>query len=162
VFEASYTISTDGFFASSRDRALIAPPLGYKHQAYVRGDGSTLSPVECAPALPACAAGGPVSACDIAQDLADPDVQAAFAQSTPPFFNEDSRGMDGEAFKLARADGRGFEMSRQPCTRDGCRPAPAGVQRLVDDLGRLDAAMILAPECQALNVPLQQAGKPMF
>jgi hypothetical protein len=80
----------------------------------------------------------------------------------PPFLNEDSRGTDGEAFQLSRADGRGFEVSREPCTPDGCRPAPADVQRLVDDLGRLDAALILPPECQALNVPLQQAGKPMF
>src|SRR5689334_5496279 len=75
-FEASYTISTDGFHASNRDRASLSPPRGYRHLAQFSGDGAPMSlTVECAPEIPACIAGGPVSACDISQDLADPDVR---------------------------------------------------------------------------------------
>lgn len=89
-------------------------------------------------------------------------VTAALAESTPPFFNEDERGIDGEAFSFMRADGHGFEMSSRSCQSKSCRPAPPGIQRLVNDLILLDGAVIQTPECQALKVPLDLAGKTRF
>ncbi|HXU82798.1 MAG TPA: hypothetical protein VN914_15465 [Polyangia bacterium] len=154
--QASYTISTDGFFAGDRDRAFLEPPQVFRHRA----PGTPV--VACAPQIPPCMLGGPVSMCDIGQDLLDDDVTGALAQARPPFFNEDLRGIDGEAFSFMRADGHGFEMSNRPCESKGCRPVPPGIQRLVNDLMLLDKAVIQTPECQALNVPLSVAGATRF
>jgi hypothetical protein len=156
ILEASYTISTDGFFASHLDRALLSPPQGFRHEA---GSSENLA---CSPALPACTPGAPVSMCDISQDLRDADVTKALAEPERPFFNEDERSVDGEAFSFMRTDGHGFELSNRPCQSKGCRPSPPGIQRLANDLLLLDGAVIETPECQALKVPLTVAGRTRF
>jgi hypothetical protein len=161
TFTATYTVSTDGFFAGGTDKAVLAPPHSYQHLAYTYADagGSKSTPVMCAPAIAPCTDGGPISACDIAQDLADPVVQAALAQSTPPFFGEDTRGMDGNAFSFKRDDGHGFEEEDGACVSAGCIPVPAAIARLKSDLQKLDGASIVSPECTALNVHLVTAGE---
>ena len=153
---ATYTVSTDGFFAGSTDKAVLAPPQAYQHLAYTYADAG--GSVMCAPAIASCSEGGPTSSCDIAQDLADPVVQAALAQSTPPFFGEDTRGMDGNAFSFKRDDGHGFEEEDGACVSAGCVPVPAAIARLKSDLQKLDGAAIVSPECTALNVHLVTAG----
>ena len=161
TFTATYTIGTHGFFANASDKAVLAPPLAYEHLAYVYADsgGSSLQTVMCAPAIPPCTDGGPTSACDIAQDLADPVVQAALAQSTPPFFGENTLGTDGEAFSFKRDDGHGFEEEDGACVSAGCVPVPAAIARLKSDLQKLDGALIASPECTALNVHLVTVGE---
>ncbi len=160
MFTSTYTVSTDGFFANASDKAVLAPPRAYQHVAYTYADagGSKSNPVMCAPAIAPCTDGGPTSACDIAQDLADPVVQAALAQSTPPFFGEDTRGLDGNAFSFKRDDGHGFEEEDGACLSAGCVPVPAAIARLKADLQKLDVGLILSPECAALNVHLVTAG----
>jgi hypothetical protein len=153
TLQASYTISTDGYFAGPLDRAFLAPPQSFRHET------RSGQPMACAPAIPACTPGGPLSMCDISQDLLDDDVTKALAEAKPPFFGEDNRGVDGEAFSFIRADGHGFEVSHSACQSQGCRPTPPGIQRLVDDLLLLDGAVIQTPECQALQVPLFVAGR---
>jgi hypothetical protein len=160
TFTATYTVSTDGFFAGTADKAVLAPPQAYQHVAYSYGDsgGSSPNAVMCAPAVPPCTDGGPPSACDVAQDLADPVVATALAQSTPPFFGEDTRGIDGNAFSFRRDDGRGFEEEDGSCVSAGCIPVPPAIARLKADLRKLDSALIASPECTALNVHLVTAG----
>jgi hypothetical protein len=114
--------------------------------------------VICAPAIPPCAEGGPVSACDIAQDLDDPVVQAAVAQTPPPFFGPNTLGTDGNAFTFMRADGHGFMEEDSACVSSTCVPVPAPIARLKADLEALDGALTLTPECTALNVHLKTAG----
>ncbi len=159
TFTATYTVSTDGFFSTATDKAVLSPPQAYQHLAYSSPDGGgMLRSVMCAPAIAPCANGGPISACDIAQDLADPVVQTAFAQSTPPFFGENTRGTDGDAFSFKRDDGRGFEEEDGACVSAGCVPVPAAIARLKSDLQKLDRASIVSPECTALNVHLLTVG----
>ena len=163
AFDATYTISTDGFYASSADKAVLSPSQTYQHLAYVRPDGSyPYQTVTCAPAIPACADGGAVSACDIAQDLADPAVQAALAQSSPPFYGANTLGIDGNAFRFLRDDGHGFDVGLDPSCQGApsCVPVPipAAISRLMADVESLDSALIASPECAALNVRLRTAG----
>jgi hypothetical protein len=159
-FVYTYTVSTDGFFAYAADKMVLSPSQSYEHQAYFFGDGGngSLQTVTCAPAVPSCTSGGPVSVCDIAQDLDDEVVQAALAQSPPPFFGPDSRPVDGSAFSFMRDDGHGFEEGDGTCASPTCVPVPAAIARLKADLEALDGALILSPECTALNVPLKTAG----
>jgi hypothetical protein len=158
TFAATYTVSTDGEFANVADEAILSPAQAYQHVARSYNDAGGITSVSCAPALPACTDGGPVGACDIAQDLADPAVQAALAQSSPPFFGRDTRPTDGNAFSFMRDDGHGFEVGDGTCTSASCVPVPAAIARLKSDLGKMDAAMILSAECAALSVNLTTAG----
>ena len=114
----------------------------------------------CAPAIPPCGDAGSGSACDIAQDLEDPVVQAALAQSTPPFFGPNTLGTDGNAFSFRRDDGHGFEVGLDSSCANAttCVPVPAAIARLKQDIQKLDAALIASPECTALNVPLRTVG----
>jgi hypothetical protein len=159
TFTATYTLATDGFFAQLADSAILSPPQGYRHIGRFISDGGSISQIACAPTLPLCSAPGPVSVCDISQDLADSDVQQALAAPTPPFFGEDERGMDVNALSFMRDDGHGFLVGRTPCTTAACRAIPSGIARLVADLHALDAAAILSTECQSLDVSLNVAGK---
>jgi hypothetical protein len=160
MFTATYTVSTDGFFSSSTDKAVLSAPQAYQHLAYTYADGGgNLGTFMCAPAIAPCTDGGPTSACDIVQDLADPVVEAAFAQSTPPFFGENTHGTDGDSFSFKRDDGHGFEEEDVACVSAGCIPVPAAIARLKSDLQKLDGALILSQECTALNVRLVTAGE---
>lgn len=161
TFDATYTVDTDGFWSYSVDKAILAPSQAYQHLAYVRPDGSSTNvTVTCAPAIPACAGGGSVSACDIAQDLADPVVQAALAQSPPPFYGPNTLGTDGNAFRFLRDDGHGFYVGLDTSCAGAttCVPIPAAIARLKADLQALDSGLITSPECAALNAPLKTAG----
>jgi hypothetical protein len=159
TFTATYTISTDGFFANSADKAVLSPAQAYQHLAYHYQDAGTLQSTSCAPAIPPCTGGDPVSACDIAQDLADPVVQAALAQATLPFYGRDDRPTDGTAFSFKRDDGHGFEVGAGSCgSASACTPVPAAIARLKADLQKLDGALILTAECAALNAQLHVAG----
>jgi len=168
---ATYTVSTYGFYALYMDKAVLSAPAGYQHIKSFYPDGSgSVDTVTCAPALPPCTAGGPVSACDIAQDLADPAVQAVLARSPAPFFGRNMTGSDYNAFSFMRDDGHGFLMEATPCDApyqhgvypDACEPEPPAITRLRKDLLKLDEALIASPECAALNVPLQPAGSGMM
>lgn len=166
AFAATYTVATDGFFAQHRDRAVLSPPLEYRHRYGIpSADGGPN--LECAPALPTCSDQGPVSACSISQDLADPDVQQALAQATAPFFGCDCRSGDANVFSFMRDDGHGFlvgspDTTSLSCPLSGCRVTipviPSGIARLMADLYSLDAAVILSAECLNLNVRLLVAG----
>ncbi|MES1207934.1 MAG: hypothetical protein ABUS79_18525 [Pseudomonadota bacterium] len=160
AFTATYTVSTVGFFALDDAKAVLSPPSGYQHFEYFSPDGGATDGVMCAPAIQPCTQGGPVSACDIAQDLADPIVQSALAQPTPPFFGANNLGIDGNAFQFKRDDGRGFLVGDDVCQAPGCVPVPVppAIARLKADLQKLDAAMIASPACTALNVRLTTAG----
>ncbi len=162
TFTARYTVGTDGFFAAGLDQAAFSPPQAYLHSAFVFADdgSSTRQTLTCAPPIPSCGDGGSGSACDIAQDLDDPVVQAALAQATPPFFGPDTRGIDGNAFSFRRDDGHGFEvgLGSSCASASNCVPVPAAIARLKEDIQKLDTALITTPECTALAVGLRTAG----
>lgn len=161
LFSEPYTIGTSGYFASNADTFYLAPTQGYMHSVLVIADGGTTAQVlSCGPAIPPCGGdAGVMSACDIAQDLADPVVQSALAQSSPVFFGADTRGTDGNAFKFSRSDGHGFLVGDGVCssTDKNCAVPPA-IARLKADLQALDGELIASPECQALGVRLKVAG----
>jgi hypothetical protein len=106
----------------------------------------------CSPTLPACGAPGVVSISTIAQDLADADVQMAFALTTTHVYGVDSRPMDGTVWSITRAGG-GNILVGSPCpspTMNSCQPIPPGIQRLADDLKSMAAPMSASPACAAL------------
>ena len=113
-------------------------------------DGATVR--TCTPALPDCGASSVVSLSTIVSDLADADVQAAFALGTTPIYGVDQRPVDGSIWSIALASG-GTIMVGAPCaspTMNSCWPIPAGVQRLTSDLQSLAAAMVAQSPCWGL------------
>jgi hypothetical protein len=106
----------------------------------------------CSPALPACGALGVVSISTIAQDLDDADVQFAFTLTTSHVYGVDQRQVDGAVWSITRASG-GNILVGGPCpspVMNSCQPIPAGIQRLVDDIGRLASAAAASPACAGL------------
>ena len=122
-------------------------------RTYVRGvvDGAAVR--TCAPPLPACGTTSAVSVSTIVADLAAADVQSAFAPgTTPPIFGVDQRPTDGAIWSISLASG-GSVLVGAPCpspTMNSCRPIPAGVQKLADDLKSLAAAAEAESACSGL------------
>ena len=79
---------------------------------------------------------------EILQALAHPDVVAALAQTTRPFYGSDTRPVDGTVFLFDRDDGRGFTV--------GTGAVPAGLSTLVDLLHRLDQQTAATAACAGL------------
>jgi len=147
-FDATYTYGADGGLVAYRDVVTLAPPASFSLQR----TGYLVQPVDaqCIAALPPCHDAIKIDAGDIAADLKHPDVVAALALSTPPFYGNDPRPYDGVAFKLQRADGHGLFAGDACRTDASCVPPPAGVQKLVDDLKALTAQQLMDPTCAAL------------
>ena len=115
-----------------------------------RADGDSVR--SCRPSLPACGASAVVSVSTIVQDLANADVQAAFAPGSPQLYGFDQRPMDGAVWSINRAAG-GTILVGAPCSSTagaGCLAVPAGVQRLTDDLKSLATAMAAQSVCSTL------------
>jgi hypothetical protein len=151
ALSSALTFGYDGGMAFYRDQfALAASGQLTVARTYY---GATDGPAErsCSPALPACGASGAVSLSTIAQDLAAADVQAAFALTTSQVYGVDNRPVDGVVWSVTRASG-GNVLVGNPCSSpasSSCRPIPAGIQRLADDLKSLATAATASPACQA-------------
>jgi hypothetical protein len=150
-FDTTYTYGYDGGLGAYRDLVTLAPVAAFslERTSYV----VQLASAQCVPALPACHDAAQLDASDVVVDLRHPDVQAALALSTPPFYGHDSRPVDGVAFQLLRADGRGFLVGDACRADEACTPTPAGVQKLVDDLQALQGQQLLDPSCAAIASP---------
>ena len=149
AFDTTYTYGDDGGDAAYRDVVTLAPPASFSLQrtSYIVEPAD----VQCIPALPACHDSVKIDAADITADLRHPEVVAALALPTPPVYGNDPRPYDGVAFKLQRADGRGFLVG-DACQADAsCVPPPAGVQKLVADLKALQAQQLMDPTCAAFG-----------
>jgi Pacifastin inhibitor (LCMII) len=143
----------DGGMVAYQDQYDLAPSSGLTiTRNYVRGvtDGSAVR--TCAPALPACGTTSVVSGSTIVADLAAADVQSAFALTTTPIFGVDQRPVDGAVWSITLASG-GTILVGTPCPSpemSSCRPIPAGVQKLSDDLKSLATAAVTQPACAGL------------
>ncbi|HEX7480663.1 MAG TPA: hypothetical protein VF331_22875 [Polyangiales bacterium] len=104
-----------------------------------------LVPWTCTPALPACGLPSAVDISDIARDLANADVIAAFVTGLA----YGSEFPDSGSFGVSRDDGHGFSVAPGECPtiRGSCNPTPAGVQQLVDDLSALELPTLSDPAC---------------
>jgi hypothetical protein len=143
----------DGGLVAYRDQYNLSPSTGLTvTRNYMRGlaDGATVR--TCVPKLPACGAPSVVSVSTIVADLAASDVQAAFALPATPIFGVDQRPMDGAVWSITLASG-GTILVGAPCpslVMNSCRPIPAGVQKLADDLKSLATAAAAQPACAGL------------
>jgi len=99
--------------------------------------------IHCSPTLPECGTPGAVSISTIVQDLTDPEVQAALSGPIVETYGVDNRPSGGVRWSIAVVPGRmGYIAVGSPCpssATSSCKPIPAGVQRLVDDLKSLAA-----------------------
>jgi hypothetical protein len=101
----------------------------------------------CVWQLPACGTPCAITVATIAKDLADPDVQSAFASVPGTLFGARRGAGDVANFRITLGDGRSILIGF-PCCRDSdqpCQPIPKGVQRLANDLEAILAAI---PSCQ--------------
>jgi len=147
------SFGSDGGLVAYQDQYNLNPSTGMTlTRNYMRGlaDGATVR--ACAPKLPVCGAPAVVSVSTIVADLAAADVQAAFALTTTPIYGVDQRPVDGAIFSITLASG-GTILVGAPCpspVMNSCRPIPAGVQKLADDLKSLATAAAAQPACAGL------------
>jgi hypothetical protein len=151
LLPTSIRFGNDGGMVIYQDEYRLDPAgtMTITRTYYRGGDGGTNA---CSPTLPACGAADVVSISTIAADLTDPDVQAAFAASTPPLFGRDTRPVDGTVYSIALGSGGSMLVgwACQSTSSTPCTPIPAGVQRLVDHLRSLATAMAAQAACAAL------------
>jgi hypothetical protein len=107
----------------------------------------TSSARSCSAKLPACGTGCAVTVATIAKDLADPDVQAAFARGPATVFGVSLISRDIADFLVTLGDGQSLQVGGACCRFPDlpCQPIPLGVQRLVNDLQNLMAAITGCP-----------------
>lgn len=150
------TFGATGGMVMYEDRYRLDPTAGltitsnYSGRGSSSVDGATVR--SCTPTLPACGASWVVSVSTIVADLANADVQSAFALGTTPIYGVDDRPVDGTIWSMSVTSG-GTVLVGRPCpspTMSSCRPTPAGVQKLADDLRSLAIAMIAQNACSGL------------
>ena len=123
------------------------PPASFHYERMSsRGRGARVVRSGDAP----CGDPARVDSQDVELALNHPDVQAALAMTTVPFYG--NRGVaDGPNFNFMRADGRGFNAGLAcdtPSTT--CTPIPAGINALVDLLRALIRQQRMDPSCAAI------------
>ena len=118
------------------NRVILSPPASFTH---IRARPATSM---CQPAIPACGRSA-IDVSDVMAAIREPDVQAAFAQTTGGlptlFFGADPRP-NGEVILIGRQDGAAFQVGT-PCPPDAgasCREIRAGVSRLAAVLRALE------------------------
>ena len=148
TFATTYKIIDGGGLVAMQDTVTLSPPASFHFERNTfRQDAGLLT---CDPAMPQCGDPARVDSQDVEIALNHPDVQAALAMATPPFYG--NRGVaDGPNFNFMRADGRGFNAGLNcdtPSTT--CTPIPAGVNALVTLLRDLIRQQRMDPACSAI------------
>jgi hypothetical protein len=138
VFDRTYRFHDDGGFVAFTDSSTLSPP---RTHLMTRDHFRNSLPNQCTRAL-VCSDSTLVDVKEIQQALAHPDVVAALAQTTRPFYGTDTRPVDGTVFMFDRDDGRGFDV--------GSGTVPAGLRALVDLLHQLQTQTAATPECAGL------------
>jgi hypothetical protein len=148
TFATTYVIKDGGGLTAMADTATLTPPASFHYErTFFTGDAGRAS---CDPAMPSCGDPARVDSQDVELALNHPDVQAALAMTTLPFYG--NRGVaDGPNFNFMRADGRGFNVGLgcdTPSTT--CTPIPPGINALVDLLRALIRQQRMDPSCSAI------------
>jgi hypothetical protein len=153
-FDASYTISSLGGLVAYTDVATLSPPNAFTFtRTWFTTDASPTSR-SCAPSLPECGDPNKVDVNDITSDLADADVQAAFAMPAPTLYGVDARDVDGPLYQIARSTGGTVQVGYDcPATSSSCRQIPAGLARLVADLRTLIDTQTTGGVCENVTRP---------
>ena len=146
MLDASYEFGPNGGIGAYLQRAALTSDEGFRTQTKV---GSTITelPASCDPALPPCGTPSAIDLADVMTDVADVDVRAGFAAATPPIDGHDSRPADGQVFEIKRATGDSLVGDPCPPSSSSCRPIPAGVAKLADDLRTLMKQQLADPSC---------------
>jgi hypothetical protein len=144
-----YVIVDGGGLIAMQDTATLTPFNSFHYERdFFRQDAG---PQSCDPAMPACSDPARIDSQDVELGLNHPDVQAALAMATPPFYG--NRGVaDGPNFNFMRADGRGFNAGLNcdtPSTT--CTPIPPGINALVTLLRDLIRQQRMDPACSAIT-----------
>jgi hypothetical protein len=148
TFATTYVIQDGGGLLPMADTATLAPPASFHYERmFFTGDGGRAS---CDPAMPSCGDPTRVDSQDVELALNHPDVEAALAMTTVPFYG--NRGVaDGPNFNFMRADGRGFNAGLNcdtPSTT--CTPIPPGINALVELLRALIRQQRMDASCSAI------------
>lgn len=149
TFATTYVIQDGGGLVAMFDTATLSPPASFHYvRESVRQDAGSLS---CDPAMPACGDPARIDSQDVELALNHPDVKAALAMTTVPFFGD--RGVaDGPNFNFMRADGRGFNAGLDCSTPSTlCTPIPPGIKALVALLRDLIRQQRMDPACSAIT-----------
>jgi hypothetical protein len=134
----TYRFRNDGGLVAYVDSSTLTPP---RTQVVSRDRFRNSAPAQCTRDLP-CYDASLVDVQGIQQALAHPDVVAALAMTTRPFYGTDNRPTDGAVFLFDRDDQRGFTA--------GGGNVPPGIRALVNLLLRLQSETAALPACSGL------------
>jgi len=152
---SNLTFGYDGGMVTYQDSNKLTANTFTVTRTFLRGanpDGATSA--SCSPKLPACGAAAVVSVATIDADLANADVQMAFAtaETSGTLYGVDQRPVDGSVYSIALDDGRKVLVGPQ-CgspVMNSCRTVPPGLVQLTSDLLSLASAMLADPICKGL------------
>jgi len=149
TFATTYVIKDGGGLTAISDTVTLSPPASFHFvRDSFRQDGGSLS---CDPPMPACGDPNRLDSQDVEVALNHPDVQAALALATVPFFGD--RGVaDGPNFNFMRPDGHGFNAGLDCNVPSAtCMPIPPGIDALVTLLRDLIRQQRMDPACAAIT-----------
>ena len=140
VFDMPYKFWDDGGFRAYSDLSQVMVP--HTHTV-ARDHHMNAPPVMCTREIP-CDSTTEVDVAKIKQALDHPDVVAALAMTTKPFYGTDTRPSDGTVFMFERADKRGFSLGTGTTV-------PAGLRALEAVLHELQMQSVASPNCANLR-----------
>jgi hypothetical protein len=134
----TYRFGNNGGLVAYVDSSTLTPP---RTLVVSRDRFRNAAPAQCMRDVP-CYDASLVDVQGIQQALAHPDVVAALATPTPPFYGTDTRPSDGAVFIFERDDQRGFTA--------GSGNVPPGIRALASLLLRLQSETAATPACAGL------------
>jgi len=134
----SYRFGNNGGLVAYADSSALAPP---RTLVVSRDRFRNAAPTQCMRDVP-CYDASLVDVQGIQQALAHPDVVAALAMTTRPFYGTDTRPADGVVFIFDRDDQRGFTA--------GSGNVPPGIRALANLLLRVQSETAATPACAGL------------
>jgi len=140
ALDTSYRFWNDGGLVAYTDDSKLTPPRTHtvSRDRFMNAPAPT-----CMRDVP-CSSTTEVDIAKIQNALAHPDVVAALAMTTKPFYGTDPRPMDGQVFIFQRADGRGFTVGSG-------NAVPAGLRTLSDLLRTLQMQTLASTNCSMLR-----------
>lgn len=138
ALDHTYRFGNNGGLVAYVDASTLTPP---RTLVVSRDRFRNSAPNQCMRDVP-CSDASLVDVQGVQQALAHPDVVAALALTTPPFYGTDPRPSDGAVFIFDRDDQRGFTA--------GSGNIPPGIRALASLLLRLQSETAATPECAGL------------
>jgi hypothetical protein len=153
----AYTYTVTEWSGPDTDSLLrLSPPdsFHYMGETPFLNDAGVVTRPSCDPAMPACNDPARIDVSDIEAALANADVQAALAATTPIKCGTGPAGLSSfPLFSFSGSDSRGFSCGPDCATPSStCTPIPPGIKAFIDLVHALETQQLASdPSCQGVH-----------